>query len=244
MIQVVNRALDILELIAQDRSRLYTLNEIASRLNLNKGTCANIIKTMVNRGYIDQEGRMKGYRLGSMSYLLTGNYLYKQELLKISKELMDNLSKELNEGCILSVLKGNMRLILHEVISSNELQVINKVEKEAYQTSTGRMILACLEKKEQKLFIQKYGLPHSDVWPGIEDEDDLVHELHKINKKQIAEQTSTAHIVGVAVPIYKKNQIIASLGVYLPQTRYSPSMQNKTINCLRKTAKSINEKLD
>lgn len=244
MIQVVNRALDILELVARDRSRLYTLNEISGQLNLNKGTCANIIKTLVSRGYIEQMGRMTGYRLGSMSYLLTDNYSHKRELLEVSTEPMNKLSNELNESCILSVLKENMRLVLHEVKSTHELQVINKKEKEAYRASTGRMILACMEPREQKKFLKKYGLPASDVWAGIEDEDDLAIELQKIKKKQMTFQISKSQIIGIAMPVYKGKKIIASLGVYLPQARYTTAMQEIILQKLKETNDLINKKLN
>ncbi len=243
MIQVINRALDILELISKDRSKSFPLTEISRQLNLNKATCANIIKTLVSREYIEQEGRMKGYRLGSMAYLLTGKYLYKKELLVAAEEPMNTLSRELNEGCILSILNENMRLILHEVKSTHELQVVNKKEKEIYRTSTGRMILACMDKKEQTKLIQKCGLPSNDIWSGIEDEDDLAIELNKIKKKQLAEQVSEAHIVGIAIPLYRNKEVIASLGVYLPQTRYTSSMKKKILSNLRKAGSVINEKL-
>jgi DNA-binding IclR family transcriptional regulator len=244
MIQVVHRALDILELIAQDRSRLYTLGEISGQLKLNNGTCANIIKTLVNRGYLEQEGRKTGYRLGSMSYLLTGNYSHKQELLSASTELINQFSNLMNESCILSVIKDDTRLVLYEVKSTHELQVINKKEKEVYRTSTGRMILACMEYKEQREFIRKYGLPETDVWPGVEDEDDLITELNRIRKKQLAIQISKAQIVGVAVPIFKDEKVIASLGIYLPQSRYTSAMQEKILDELRKTGELINNKLN
>lgn len=244
MIQVIHRALDILELIATDRSRLYTLSEISSQLKLNNATCANIIKTLVSRGYLDQEGRKTGYRLGSMAYLLTGNYSHKQELLEASIEPMNKLSLSLNEGCILSVLKDNARILLHEIKSTHELQVINKKEKEAYLTSTGRMILACLEEKEQKEYIKKYGLPSSDVWGGIEDDEDLLLELAKIRKKQMAIQKSKNQIVGVAVPIFMSGKVIASIGIYLPETRYTASMQERVLDELKTTAETINKKLN
>lgn len=244
MIQVIHRALDILELITQDRSRLYTLNEISTRLNLNKATCANILKTLVTRGYVEQEGRMTGYRLGSMSYLLTGNYSHKQELLSAAIEPINKLAAVLNEGCILSVLSDDKRIVLHEIKTVHELQVINKKEKTAYSTSTGRMILACLEKKEEKEFIKKFGLPTPDVWAGIEDEEDLLTELTKIRKKQLAVQISAAQVVGLAVPIFKCQKIIASLGVYLPQSRYTPDMQEKVLEELKKTGETINHKLN
>jgi len=244
MIQVIHRALDILELIASDRTRLFTLSEISGQLKLNNATCANIIKTLVSRGYIEQEGRKTGYRLGSMSYLLTGNYSHKQELLAVAKEPMEALSASLNEGCILAVMKDNTRILLHEIKSTHELQVVNKKEKEVYLTSTGRMILACLEDKEQQEFIKKYGLPSTEIWAGIEDKDDLMMELARIRKKQLATQVSKAQIVGVAVPVYKNGKVIASLGIYLPETRYSASMQIRVLEELKKTGERITEKLN
>ena len=244
MIQVIHRGLDLLELISQDRSRLYTLAEISGTLNLNKGTCANIIKTLVTRGYLKQEGRMTGYRLGSMSYLLAGNYSHKQELLSAATELMNKLSDTLNENCLLSILKDNNRIVLLEMKTTHELQVINRIEKEAYISATGRVILACMDDKEQNQFILRFGLPSPDAWPGIEDKEDLITELHKINKKQLATHVSTTQIIGWAVPIYKDKKAIAGLGLYLPQSRNKSSLQQKFIEELRKTAEEINENLN
>jgi DNA-binding IclR family transcriptional regulator len=244
MIQVIHRALDILELIAGDRSRLYTLSEISSGSKLNKGTCANIIKTLVARGYIEHEGRKTGYRLGSMSYQLTGNLAHKQELLAAATKLINQLSIQLNESCILSILQDDKRIVIYEIKSTHELQVINRKEKEAYLTSTGRMILACLEEKEQQEFIRKFGLPSDEVWGEIEDEDDLLTELNKIRKKQLALQISKAQIVGLAVPICKNDKVIASLGVYLPQSRYTASIQVKILEELKKTGELINRNLN
>jgi Transcriptional regulator len=244
MIQVINRGLDILELLAEDRSRLYTLGEISSRLSLNNGTCANIIKTLVNRGYIEQHGRKTGYRLGSMSYLLTGNYSHKQELLSASAEPINALADKLNESCILSVIKDDIRLVLYEAKSTHELQIINKKEKKVYSTSTGRLILACMNDKDRKVFVQRFGLPEPEVWPGIEDEDDLFMELNKIRKKQLALQISNTQIVGLAVPIYKDETVIASLGVYLPKTRFNTTMQSRALEELKNAGNIINAQLN
>ncbi len=243
MIQVVNRALDILELIAKERNKLHTLNEISSHLNLNKATCANIIKTMVNRGYIEQHGRMTGYRLGPMSFLLTGNYFHKQELIAAASEPMARLTEKLNEGCILTVLKNGERVILHEVKSTHELQVVNSREKEVYRTSTGRMILACMEKKEQINFIKKNGLPSRDAWPGITNEEELFCGLQKLNKHQMSLQVSKTQIVGLAIPLFINGKVIASLGVYLPLSRYKVAVQDTIAKELRKTGDKINKKL-
>jgi DNA-binding IclR family transcriptional regulator len=243
MIQVINRALDILEMVAGDRSKLYTLNTISSQLHLNKATCANIIKTLVTRGYLEQHGRMTGYRLGPMSYLLTGNYFHKQELLSAANQPMEQLTAKLNEGCILAVLKNNVRVILHEVKSTHELQVVNNLEKEVYRTSTGRMILAGMEKNEQKLFIRKYGLPSSDAWTGPENEEELMRKLQKIKNNQLCLQVSKSQVVGLAIPIYINGKVIAALGVYLPLSRYKSDFQKVIVKELRKAGDIINKNL-
>lgn len=244
MIQVIHRAFDILEYIAQDRTRLYTLGEIASHLKLNNATCANIIKTIVYRGYLVQEGRKKGYRLGPKSYFLTGNYLYKKELLSVATEPMKRLSALLNEGCVLAVLKDNLRAVLLEITSTHDLQVIDSKEKDAYLTATGRMILACKEDKEQREYIRMFGLPSPDAWPGIVDEDDLMLKLHIIRKKQIVVQASKGWTVGSAVPIYKDNKVVASLGIHLPHARFTNELQVKIEAELLKTKEEINLKLN
>jgi len=244
MIQVINRALDILELLARERERLFTLSEISTELALNNGTCANIIKTLVTRGYIEQKGRKTGYCLGSMAYMLTGNYLYKKEILDAANEPMIRLSNEFNEGIILSILKDNRRIILHEIRSSHELQVINKKEKEAYSTSTGRMILACLNNKTLNNYIRTYGLPTPEIWPDIADQDDLAMELQKIRKKNLAIQISKAQIVGMAVPIFKDKEVVASLGIYLPQSRYTAPRQTRFEQALKEAGETINQHLN
>src|SRR5690554_7672569 len=102
MIQVINRALNILELVSKEKEREYSLSEIASTLNLNVSTCANIIKTLVNRGYLEQQGRKQGYKLGAQAFYLTGNYSNKKELLRVSMEPLKALRDKLNESCILA----------------------------------------------------------------------------------------------------------------------------------------------
>ena len=51
MIQVLNKAINILELLSSDATREFPLAEIASSLEMDKGTCANILKTLRLRGY-------------------------------------------------------------------------------------------------------------------------------------------------------------------------------------------------
>ena len=58
MIQVIHRAFDILEYLSQDPKREFSLGEIAAYTGLNSGTCANIMKTLVRRNYVEHLGAL------------------------------------------------------------------------------------------------------------------------------------------------------------------------------------------
>ncbi len=239
MIQVINRALDILEFIAKDPNKEIGLGEIADKLELNHSTCANIIKTLVNREYLDQPGKKQGYKLGPKAYYLTGNFSNKKELLKASIGPMKELLKRFNESCILAIVKDNMRVTLFKELSTQELQVVTSgEERNVYLTATGRMILACMERQDQELFIQKYGLPNV-MWPEVNNKDNLLFELRKIKEKQLSIHFDKSHVVGVGVPIFKNDEIVASLGIYLPEVRFTYQAQEQIFSEISKISKQI-----
>src|SRR3546814_13991686 len=93
MIQVLHRAFDILEFIARDNTKAFPLGEIASELGLNHATCANIIKTMVTRNYLEQLGPKKGYKLGYMAYQVVGNSSVDDKLNRAASEPMENMDE-------------------------------------------------------------------------------------------------------------------------------------------------------
>lgn len=57
MIQVINRSVDILEYVAEDIYRPKLLGNIAKDLNLNVATCANIVKTLIDRGLLKKKNQ-------------------------------------------------------------------------------------------------------------------------------------------------------------------------------------------
>lgn len=244
MIQVINRAFNIMEIIAQDNEKEWGLSEIADTLGLNHGTCANILKTLVQRGYVDQVGLKKGYKLGYMTYQLTNSSGYSMELVNAAKVLMEKLRDEINETVILSVIKGSKRVLIHEALCNHEVQVRTTPESTVYRATTGRMILAHYTPKELNDFIEKVGLPSTEDWPEITTKSSLIQALNETRKKSIEITWNDHHVVGLATPIFKKNKIIASLGVYLPDIRFTKADKNFIIKEMTAVTELINKKLN
>jgi len=244
MIQVINRALDLLELIAEEPELPKSLGDLADRLGLNHGTCANILKTLVARGYVEQIGAKKGYMLGAKAYNLTGNEAYRKDLIEAARSPMEALTQQLNENCLLAVQKENQRLVIFRTYAEQDLQVRTAEEKPLYDSASGRLLLAMLPKEKQQRFVARYGLPEADIWPEATQEVSLLGALERIRREAFALQTiPSRHIVGLAVPIYRNSQVVASLGIYLPEYRYMISDKQQMLQSVRQTADLISKRL-
>lgn len=244
MIQVVHRALNILEYIANDPEKPKALGDIAEDLELNAATCANIIKTLVVREYLEKLDKQKGYLLGPMAYRLSGNEGYRKGLVDAAKDEMQALTKKTNENSLLCMLKNDMRIVIYKVTSENDLQANTSIEKRVYDTSSGRLLVAMLPDDELEKFINQYGLPGKEEWDGVTDRLSMMRQVRKIRKDGYAIQTTKNQITGLALPVYSRGRVQASLSVYMPAFRYSPAIKLEMVSQIKRAADRISKKLN
>lgn len=239
MIQVINRALNILEFIAQHPQRDFSLTEIADEQQLNHGTCANILKTLVGRGYIEQIGHKKGYRLGAMSYHLTRNPAYKRDLILAAEAPMQQLTQTINETSLLAIVVNDRRITLHSVECDRDIQARSNVDRTVYDSATGRLLLAHQSEAEQVRFIRSYGLPNKNDWPEVSSEAQLLQALAQIRASGLSIDYTNRQIVGLGVPIVRAHKVVAALGVFLPEIRFSKEREQQIVQALRQAAGQV-----
>ena len=244
MVQVLIKAFDILELVAQRNGQSITLTEIAQELQLNQATAANINKTLVHKGYLEHIGKKKGYRLGPAAYRLTNDVPYGQDLVNAAREVMEKLTTKLNESCLLGVLRNYKRYILHVANSEQEIQVQMRSERNVYETASGRLLLAYLSEKELERFIQHNGLPDPALWEEASSMEKLHEALAQIKKETLAMTfMGNRHVRGFAVPIVVSDTVVAGLSVFLPEYRCTEGHQQEIIQALKAAAIQIGSKL-
>lgn len=244
MVQVIIKAFDILELVAQRNGQPVSLPEVAEGLQLNQATAANIINTLVAKNYLEHIGKKKGYRLGPMAYQLTNEVAYGQDLVSAAKEPMEQLTEKLNESCILGTLRNYKRYILHVVNSNQDIQVRIRSERSVYETASGRLLLAHLPEKEQERFLQHNSLPDPAVWEEAATREGLTAALARIREEGMAmTHFKNTHLVGFAVPIMAGRQVVAGLSIFLPEYRFSVTKKKEIIQALRDAVAVINRKL-
>lgn len=244
MVLVIIKALDILEYVAQDPDKAYTLTEIAEKLELNQATCANILKSLVSKNYIEHLGRKKGYRLGPMAFNLTNNLSYNQNLIMAATDVMEELTNQVNETSLLGILRNQKRFVLHLVNSDQDLQVRSRSERNVYETATGRLLLAFLSRREKENFINSNGIPTTETWKEANTREGLELALEKIYEEELVITHSVKHIIGIAVPIRKNDRVIAALSIFMPESRFSLPRKKEIIQALRSASEKIRMRLD
>jgi DNA-binding IclR family transcriptional regulator len=240
MIQVLHRALDILEIVAAEPEKPKPLGEIADSLGLNHGTCANIMKTLVSRKYLEQVGTKKGYILGSRAYTLSGNDSYRKDLVEAAMPEMEKLTASINENSLLAVTHGENRLVIHRVSAEQELQVRTAAEKRIYDAASGRMLFAMMSDADIERFIMKYGLPATEMWAEADTKEKIKIAVAQIRSEACAFQVLPGRqVIGLAVAVRNADKVVASLSIYLPEYRYMNIDKMALVRQLKATADRI-----
>ena len=243
MIQVIHRALDILELLGSQPDKIFPLGEIAQLLDLHRATCSNILKTLAQRGYVERLPGRGGYRQGSLTSPWEGLATHDRKLAVLAKPTLQALSEELNETSLIGVIRGTRRVTLECAASDRELQVRSRQVRSVYETASGRLLLAYLPTEQQAAFIGRVGLPEEAVWSEARSAEDLEKALAGIRRQKLARSDSVEHIVGLAVPVWRGEQVVASVSVYLPEVRFAPHRRKEVVSSLRKAAEKITRQL-
>ena len=245
MIQVLNRAFDILDYLSVDPDRPKRLGQIAGDLGLHPATCANILKTMVRRGFVDQSAPKSGYTLGPAAYRLARSGPYRRDLVAASEAPMTALAKELQETVLISVLRGHERVVPCQVEGDQDLQVRSDITSISgmYESATGRLLLAFLPEERLETFIIARGLPGKGAWPGVKTKSQLSAALRKIRKDEKVIDTSQPQITAAAYPIREYETVVAALGLFLPKFRFRGNHRKKVLSGLEATADEITRRL-
>lgn len=245
MIQVIDRAMRIIELLGKNPGREIPVGELSDTLSLDKGTCTNILKTLASRGFVQQVSPRSGYQLGYALYRMTTGSVLNEELTKIAREEIENLSRRINETVLLSAIRNDRRIILHDTVPDRDLLVRTRDEKNVYSSNSGRVILANYTPAHLEKFIIRNGIPSPEEWPeiynGNEPEKELRNIFTQIKIKGFSIQVDVNGIIGFAAPLFRDGHVCGSVATFLPLLR--AENRDAILQAVLLTAGSINRKI-
>lgn len=243
MIQVIDRAFDIIEYLSLQPEEDFTLSQIAQACGIQKTTAVNILKTLEARGYVSHQGRMKGYHLGYKVYSISGTVAFSKKVDAVARPELDAVFNEFSETVVLATERRGKRIIINSVECQQGITARVSHSDDLYRSATGRIMLAFYPEKKSRVIIDRIGLPDPSAWDGIYSRESLQDELAAIRQEGVSVTFGQFDIVGIAVPIMVGDNIVASLGVCLPAYRCTPSTLVLIRDTLEKSAARIGSKL-
>lgn len=245
MIQVLKKVLRIVEFLGENPRKAVPMSKIADTLSLNRGTCAHILKTLSECGFVEQEFPRSGYKLGYKFYHIIGHYVENNELTEIARKDVEALGSELNETALLAINRNDMRVVLYHTIPNRSVVASTDVERSIYSACAGRVIMAYYSPSHLEKCLIRLGLPTQEEWPEIyqseNPEQHLVNTLAAIKLRGYDIQYDH-EVTGFASPLFIKRHVIGSLGTYIPNWRLTD--KGKIIKSMMHYAAEINKKLD
>lgn len=222
-IQSVSRALDILEVLSNVQGEV-ALNGIAVMTGLNVSTCHHIVQTLMDRGYVSQAHKGRGYTLGSRVLELSSNSARQFTLVDVAMPELKRLNQIVGENVHLAVMQGNDLVVLAELESPRVVRVVTggiSYASAAHATALGKAILAWLPDQEvTRLLDQKGQTKFTEN--TITERHDLIEALRLVRRFGFAsdhqEFLPGVMSVGTVLRDYS-GTVLGSLGCTFPQGR-------------------------
>ena len=222
-IQSIDRALDILEFMASERSEV-SLGQIGAAVGLNTSTCHHIIRTLVNRNCV-RPGSARGlYMLGSQIVLLADSVNIKAELPERARPVLDELNRATEEAVHLAVLHGDEMITLVKREALHALRVDSgSIGKSTalHATATGKALLAGLEDDEVRRLMKLHGMRRFTA-KTCTDVDALLCGLTEVREHGYArdDEEFQLYVVCIGAPIFDvRGDVMASISVSTPINR-------------------------
>src|ERR1700704_2406317 len=158
-IEVVGRALDLLEVFVHEQKPQLSLKEIADRLDQRMNSVFRLLYTLSKHGYIIKKD--KQYELGSKLLDLTSAKMRHTDLVSLARPYMDALLERFRETVNLGIMMdGKVRYV--EVRESPErFRLVEHVggTDPLHCTALGKAHLAYLPYTEVREILKIYGMP-------------------------------------------------------------------------------------
>jgi|Deesub1362A_J573_1020465.scaffolds.fasta_scaffold00145_61 DNA-binding IclR family transcriptional regulator len=245
-IKSIKRAAEILECFSVQQPEL-SISEIASMLNLPKGTVSRYLSTLKSVGFVEQDTNSFVYRLGIRLFQLGKVVESQMDLKKIAAPHLKELAEKSGETVFLAIIRGSNVIYVHKE-RSNRAMSMSYNEGETcpmHCTALGKVILAFLPEERSKQIIQDMKLERFTE-NTITDPIKLEEEIRQIRSQGYAidDQELEEGLRCVSAPIFDdRGVIIASISIAGPATRLRLKDMPIFIKMVTETAKRISQRL-
>jgi DNA-binding IclR family transcriptional regulator len=246
-VPAVRRAFEILDLLARS-TRALRVTDIASSLEIGKGPCFAILKTLERSEAVTFDSGQKTYRLGARLLRLGEAAGGRSPYIETARPAMERLAEEIGLACFLSAPYGaGDFVIIAKAESAAKVKVTLGLGEyfPALGGAQGKALLAWVPAERLDEVIARLGLP-AHTPKSIRNVDEFKRALQRTRRIGYAESYGE-YMIGVnsvAAPIFNRDGevvlILKTLGA--SETLHARRMA-EVGRLVRRTAEAVTEKI-
>jgi DNA-binding IclR family transcriptional regulator len=235
VVKSADRVLDVFELLARWGAEM-SHTDLVDALQIPKSSLTQLLKNLVQRGYVEFSAETKGYRLGDAFLRLSRQTGESRSLVAIIQPILEEITKVTQETSALNQLKGDHAEVAATVPSPQRLVSHMRRGDMAplYATSGGKALLANLPVAMRDEYLRT--VVFAAVTPKtIRSKRELQKQIATVLKTGVAYsyEEFTPGIVGVGVPILSDTGFpLGALNIAVPSVRFSKQLQQRAIEVL------------
>lgn len=214
-VQSLDRALDILEELAQSRKPL-GLSELAREVSLSKTTVHRLLQTLLERGYVEKVQSGK-YVIGPTMFNTLSYHINTLELQAEAKPHLHALQNLLGLTVSLGVLNGPFVSLIEREATNQSSDIFNHVGRQlpVHCSSMGKCLLSCLSNDELEEALYGFELSRRTEHT-ITSKSQLRMHLREVRRQgwAIDNEESELNHRCISSPVYNyRGDAVAVLGV-------------------------------
>lgn len=223
MIQSVDRAIRIINKIAENAQYGIPLSRLSNELGLNVSTVRHLAETLINHKILEQDPASKYYRLG-INLIRLGNEAHKStNLVSLSAPYLEKVWYETGQSVALMAFTGLLRIPLSQ-LSGQQYLIPKSAPLEIstlHATGSGKLLLAYLSSGELDSYLKNNRLDRF-TRHTLSDEKELRDELVKIRQasQSLDREEYGLGVACIAVPILDaSNRCVGCIDLVYPIER-------------------------
>jgi IclR family acetate operon transcriptional repressor len=197
------RTVELLDYLARNDGP-HSLSELQQQLGYPKSSLHVLLRTLVDLDWLETDTTGTLYRIGMRALLVGTSYIDTDEVVQLSRDILDWVAEETTETVHLARLDGFDVVYLATRASTHYLRPFSRVGRRlpAYATSLGKALLATRKDEEVRRLLPD---PLESLTPHtLTDRDALLADLASSRERGYAidheENTIGLMCFGVTVP--------------------------------------------
>lgn len=242
----VRRTLDIFELMLATREPL-SVGVIIERLHIPKSTAYDLVRMLVESGYLERGRRPGSYFLGRRLFELGMAYRSQVDLLKEGSHVVEALRDHTGETVQFSVLENEMMLVLLKEESRQPIRIISHVGTRVpvNWAAAGRLLVSDLPDAELRRLLEHSARP-SPTGRAPTDVNTLVAQIRRARAQGYAVELNetNAHAGCVAAPVLDATgRCVAAISIVAPEQRMQRKQREALIAAVKEHAERLSHRL-